>query len=431
MRLALKVYFRKQHINGLQNIPKDGPFIIVSNHPSSFLDPVSIAVLINRKINFLAKATLFNNKIAAKLLYKLNLVPIYRAQDNPRKLSENKSAFEACFKTLGDNGIIMIFPEGTSENERRLRAIKTGAARIALGTAKENKYGLNIKILPVGLNYTKSSKFRSELSIAFGKPLDTDDFIEDYQRNETATARALTSKIEESIKALIINIDKQEHDELVAKLETIYKTELAPNSNLPTEISQNIVKGVKHFQEHNNAIFNDTKFKIDNYFEKLTQVNISDKKIGQSHKKSGLFLTALKSVFKLFVGFPLWLVGITHSYLPYKLTRRIALIITKDEAFYGALLMSLGTILFILFYSLFALLSWIIFQNSVITLIYSLCLPIFGFFTIYYARFARKFYYNWKFLSKFYSKNELISELIIERKKITSELEILRNNLEK
>jgi len=36
MRLTLKVYFRKQHINSFQNIPKDGPFIIVSNHPSFF-----------------------------------------------------------------------------------------------------------------------------------------------------------------------------------------------------------------------------------------------------------------------------------------------------------------------------------------------------------------------------------------------------------
>jgi len=76
MRLALKVYFSKQHISGLHNIPNDGPFIIVANHPSSFLDPLSIAVVINEKINILAKATLFHNKIVANLLYKLNIVPI-------------------------------------------------------------------------------------------------------------------------------------------------------------------------------------------------------------------------------------------------------------------------------------------------------------------------------------------------------------------
>ena len=178
-------------------------------------------------------------------------------------------------------------------------------------------------------------------------------------------------------------------------------------------------------------VTNDTKFKIDNYFEKLSQANISDKNISLEHENSSLFVSTIKSVLKIVVGFPIWIIGIIHSYIPYRLTRTIALIITKDEAFYGALLMSLGTILFTLFYGLFMFLSWILFQDPFITLIYSLCLPLFGLFTIYYARFSRKFYYNWKFLSKFYSKNEMILELIIERKKITSELELLRNDLEK
>jgi hypothetical protein len=324
----------------------------------------------------------------------------------------------------------MSFPEGTSENERRLRTIKTGAARIALGTAKENDYDLNIKILPVGLNYTKSSTFRSELTIEFGTPLETNDFIEEFKTNEPKSARILTSRIEESIKQLIVNIDAQEYDELVEKVEVIYKTELAHENNLPIKVSQDIVKGIKHFQQHNHVVFNDTKFKVDNYFEKLSQVNISDKNIGQPHKRSGLFLIAIKSISKLIFGFPFWLIGIIHSYLPYKLTRIIALMITKDEAFYGALLMSLGSILFTLFYSVFICLSWIIFHNPIITLAYIFCFPIIGLHTIYYARFSRKFYYNWKFFSKFYSKNEIISVLTIERKSIITELELMRKKLE-
>jgi len=429
MRLALKVYFRKQHIKGIENIPKEGPFLIVANHPSSFLDPISIAVLVNQKISFLAKATMFNNKVAAKILNKLNIVPIYRAQDNPEKLRENQNVFKACYEKLGNKGIIMIFPEGTSENERRLRKIKTGAARIALGTAKENNYNLNVKILPVGLNYTKSSTFRSELSIQFGKPIETNNYVEAYKNNEAKTTKDLTAKIENTIKALIIDIDKQESDELIEKLEIIYKTELAPNTNLPVKISQEIVEGVKHFQENKPALFNDTKYKINNYFEKLSQSKISDKNIGKNEEKSGLFISALKSVFKLVVGFPIWLIGIVHSFIPYKLTRTIALTITKEEAFYGALLMSLGTFLFLFFYILFVCLSWFIFHTPVITFIYAISLPFIGFYTIYYVRFARKFYYNWKFISSFYSKNQLITKLIIERKNILTELEKMRESL--
>lgn len=431
MRLALKVYFRKQQIKGLEHIPSDGPFIIVANHPSTFLDAVSIAVLINQKINFLAKATVFKNKLVAKLLYKLNLVPIYRAQDNRTQLKENTAVFQACYEKLGNNGVLMIFPEGTSENERRLRPIKTGAARIALGTAKTHNYKKNVKILPVGLNYTNSSKFRSELSVAFGKPLETKDYIESYKNNETKTTRDLTSKIEESIKELIINIDNQEHDNLVEQLELIYKTELAPNSNLPIDISQNIIKGIKHYQQYNPGTFNALKLKIENYFEKLLEAKVTDKSLGQNNKNAKLFLSDIKSVFLLLFGFPFWLVGIAHSYLPYKLTRSVALSITKDEAFYGGLLMSLGSILFVFFYSLFILLSWFIFQNPLISLIYSVSLPALGIFTIYYSRFTRKFYYNWRFISKFYSKKELIAELIIERKNILTELDQMHKNLSK
>lgn len=431
MRLSLKVYFRKKHIQGLENIPKEGPFLIVANHPSSFLDAISIAVIINQKISFLAKSTIFKNKLFAKLLYKINLVPIFRAQDNPNQLKENTAVFETCYKKLGDKGVIMIFPEGTSESERRLRPIKTGAARIALGTAKATNFNLNVKILPVGLNYSKSSKFRSELSIEFGKTLDTKGYIESYKLNEVKTSRELTNKIEDSIKQLIINIDQKEHNELVEKLEIIYKTKLALESILPIYTSQEIVKGVKHFQEQNNTVFKDTKFKIDNYFEKLSQLNISDKNIGKGHERPNLLFNALKSVIKLILGFPIWLAGTIHSFLPYKLTRTLALSITKEEAFYGALLMSIGTLLFVCFYSTYILLSWVIFQNPILTLVYCICLPFLGIFTIYYSRFYRRFYYNWKFFSKYYSKKQLISELIKEREIITSELELLQKSLTK
>ncbi len=423
MRLVLNVYFRKVHIKGLENIPKDGPYLIVANHPSSFLDPISIALLINNKISFLAKATIFNNKIIAKILSYLNIVPIYRAQDNPEKLKENKAVFQACYDKLSDNGIIMIFPEGTSENERRLRPIKTGAARIALGTAKENDYALNVQILPVGLNYTASSKFRSELSIEFGTPLATDDYILDHQKNEVVANKNLTTKIEKRLKQLIINIENEEYDELVQKLETIYSTELSQSQTLPVEVSQEISTQV-HFHQTNNAkTFSEVKFIIDNYFEKLEKTKILDKSIGKKTTQSNLFIAVLKSVFKLFLGFPLWLIGIIHSFIPYHFTRVIALKISKDEAFYGALLMTVGTLLFILFYGFMLIIGWLLLKSSLFTILHTLALAPIGLFTIYYSRLLRKFYFNWRFYSKVYSRNELLKELILEREGIINLLE--------
>jgi len=115
-----------------------------------------------------------------------------------------------------------------------------------------------------------------------------------------------------------------------------------------------------------------------------------------------------------------------NSYVPYKLPRIIALKITDSEAFYGALLMSLGTIIFIVFYSLEIFLIGYLSHSIIFTLIYALALPLTGFFTIYYSRFARKFYYHWTLISKFYSKRKLVTELINERESIIIELEQIK-----
>lgn len=430
---ALNVYFKNIHIEGKEHLPKEGPFLIVANHPSSFLDPVSIAVLVKQKISFLAKGVMFKNKVIGSILRGLNMVAIHRAEDNPGMLSNNENVFKECYKKLSENGAIMIFPEGTSEMERRLRKIKTGAARIALGAEKENNYSLDVKIIPVGLNYSKSSRFRSELTLLIGKPINVLDYKTEYQKNEIDGAKQLTQKIETEIRNLIIAIDKQEYDELIERVESIYKSKLIKladnqeNKNVvQIKISQGIVNAVKHFQQNEPLLFDNIKFKIDRYFQKLEKTNLSDKSIGQKKRKENLLIYILKSVLMLAFGFPIWLFGMINSYIPYKLPRMIALSITDSEAFYGALLMSLGTIFFVIFYSLEVVLIGYIFHSPLITLLYAISLPLTGFFTIFYSRFARKLYFNWQLVSKFYSKQQLVTEIMEERRNIISELESIR-----
>ncbi len=437
-RLALKVYFKKIHIKGLENIPDNGPFLIVANHPSSFLDPVSIAVLVNHKISFLAKAVMFENKIIANILTKLNMVPIYRAQDNPNLLSKNQETFKGCYKKLSNNGVIMIFPEGTSENERRLRKIKTGAARIALGTAKENDYKLNVKIVPVGLNYTKSSRFRSELFIQFGHPLESTDYIEAYKNQEIETVKKLTNDIETGINNLIINIDKEEYEILVERIESLYKNRLLKKSEINDEdkfsevkISQGIYEAITHFQKNDPKLFHQMKVKIDDYFLNLNEMNISDKTIENGTQFSNFWQYIITSAFILFFGFPIWLFGYINSYIPYKLPRFIALKITNSEAFYGALLMSLGTFSFIIFYSILIYLSWYVGHSFWLTFFYGVSLPISGFFTIFYGRIAKRFYYNWQYITHLFSKQELLLQLLFDRNTIITNLDQIKEKYSK
>lgn len=428
-KLALKVYYRKIHIEGKEKLPTKGPFLIVANHPSSFLDPINIATQVNQKISFLAKGVMFKNKLIASILRGLNMVPIHRAQDNPAMLNQNKEVFKACFQKLKDHGVIMIFPEGTSEMERRLRKIKTGAARIALGAEKEYNYSLNMKIVPVGLNYTKSSKFRSEVFVNFGDPIHVSDYFDSYKKDEITASKHLTDDIETAIKKLIVAIDKQEYDELIERLENFYKTELIKNNKDKIEdikLTQEIANAVKHYQENNPELYDEMSSKIDVYYRKLRRVKLSDKSFTVTKGSSPKPI--LSTVLTLIFGFPLWLFGYINNFIPYKLPRTIALLITKDDAFYGALLMSLGTIIFTLFYSVEIFLVWHYTHHLILSLSLLIALPITGFFTIYYARVARRFYYNWLLIFKFNGKKKIMMDLIKERAEILNELEKVRKN---
>ncbi|HEV2904395.1 MAG TPA: 1-acyl-sn-glycerol-3-phosphate acyltransferase, partial [Pyrinomonadaceae bacterium] len=56
LRLALRIYFRRVEIVGLENVPACKPVIFVLNHPNALVDPVFLLCLAPRRVSFLAKA---------------------------------------------------------------------------------------------------------------------------------------------------------------------------------------------------------------------------------------------------------------------------------------------------------------------------------------------------------------------------------------
>lgn len=120
------------HLEGLENIPKQGPALVAVNH-ISFLDPLAAAYvvdLVGRKPRFLAKAELFDDRRIAWIIKGANQIPVHRGTpDAPMALDQ---AIEA----LRQGELIVIFPEGTITNDPDLNpmAAKTGIARLALAT---------------------------------------------------------------------------------------------------------------------------------------------------------------------------------------------------------------------------------------------------------------------------------------------------------
>src|SRR6185369_14680026 len=132
LRLALRIYFQRIEVTGLDHVPANTPVIFVLNHPNALVDPVFLLCLAPRRVSFLAKAPLFRMPVIGYFVKALDSLPVYRRQDEGQDVSKNQETFAAARELLAKGGTIGICPEGVSHSEPSLRPIKTGAARISI-----------------------------------------------------------------------------------------------------------------------------------------------------------------------------------------------------------------------------------------------------------------------------------------------------------
>ena len=159
--IIFKLIFR-QKVTGQENIPKDGPFIIVANH-SSLLDPIILGVSIKPKIIFVAAAYLFEIRWLGYLLRKANSIPVQRENDI--------KAIKQSLKILQQGGVLGIFPEGGIDRQKNNLPVRAGAAYLA------TKVGVTIvpikikgadKVLPRGAKFIRSL---NKIEVEIKKPI--------------------------------------------------------------------------------------------------------------------------------------------------------------------------------------------------------------------------------------------------------------------
>jgi 1-acyl-sn-glycerol-3-phosphate acyltransferase len=106
--------------SGMENIPADDAFIMVSNH-QSFLDPLFCASGIKRQINYLARDTLFKNPFFRRLLYSINVMPLRRDE-------ADFSAMKTIVRKLQAGQPLLLFPEATRTSDGKIAPFKPGLA---------------------------------------------------------------------------------------------------------------------------------------------------------------------------------------------------------------------------------------------------------------------------------------------------------------
>lgn len=208
------LYFRKEHVIGLENVPANGtPVVIVANHQNCLNDPLCVCLkLTDRRMNFLARANVFKNPIFNKALRAMGLLPAYRmGYEGLAAVRNNQATFEDAGQSLKDGETVMLYPEAGHQDKRWLGTFKLGYLRIAFAAAENMGFEQDIMVLPSCNHYSNYFHARTDMLIKFGKPISLKPFYESYKEAPRETMVEVNKIVREAIKEMMLHIEDIEN----------------------------------------------------------------------------------------------------------------------------------------------------------------------------------------------------------------------------
>jgi 1-acyl-sn-glycerol-3-phosphate acyltransferase len=221
----LRLFFRPR-VEGIENLPQEGPAILASNH-LSFSDSIFLPLMAPRHITFLAKSDYFTGRgvkgrLTAFFFRGLGQVPLDRSGGNA-----SQAAIETGTRILREGELLGIYPEGTRSPDGRLYRGKTGVARMALEAG--------VKVIPVAMINTDRIQPPGKIipkimraGIRIGEPLDFSRYA--GMEGDRFVLRSVTDEIMYEL----MTLSGQEYVDMYA---TKAKTEIAAGRRPATIVS--------------------------------------------------------------------------------------------------------------------------------------------------------------------------------------------------
>lgn len=187
VRILLRLFTRCR-VEGLSNVPRTGPFLLVSNHVG-YVDPPVLGALIPRRIAFMAKEEAFRVPIIGWVVKWYGAFAVKRGQPD-------RQALRRATSVLGHGGVVGMFPEGTRSRTGKMIKAYSGAALVALMSES--------RVLPVAIMGTERvrSPFslfaRPSIALRVGEP-----FLLDRERSGRGELESVTTDMMRRVAALL------------------------------------------------------------------------------------------------------------------------------------------------------------------------------------------------------------------------------------
>lgn len=227
--------YKSIKVEGRENIPSDGCVIFAANHCNTLMDALVVLRTQKGPMAFGARADIFNNPTAAKILNFLRIVPLARTRDGAKAIEGNYETFNKVVDCLRHGVPFGLYPEGKHRTKHSLQPIKKGVFRIAIQACNETD--LPVYVVPVGLEYSDYFHFRANLEIKFGKPLDVRAYLAEIGDEAQATHKMLEVLYERIAANILFFPDDENYDNAWAE----YLNAHLPKYNRPTKIFRKVL----------------------------------------------------------------------------------------------------------------------------------------------------------------------------------------------
>jgi 1-acyl-sn-glycerol-3-phosphate acyltransferase len=406
-----RLFYKNIIVEGKENIPDSGPVIYAPNHQNALMDPLLILHATRKQIVFLARADIFKNKILAGFLKSFKILPVYRIRDGKENLNKNDESFDMIVDILEHNMPVGIFPEAAHSNKRRLLSLKKGIPRVAFLSEEKNNFTLGVKIIPIGIYYSKYNTFRSIAHVRFGKPISVSDFKETYIENEQKGMLALRDKMLKGLQPLVIDIRNIELYDIYESIRRLYVKQLIKRFKLGQLSQINkfraakiTIESLEKYEKSAPEAMQNLGEKVINYNTLKSKHNLSDQSI---EKPKISLIRLIISMVLLLAMSPIFIYGLLNNLLVY-LPPKLLVVKIKDMQFHSSVKFIWGLLILPIIYIIQFFIFYAISTSWIWAFIYLLSLPISGFAAQAYFEWASLVANDWrKLLLKNRKPNEL------------------------
>lgn len=426
LRLALRIYFQRIEVTGVEHVPLGTPVIFVLNHPNALVDPVFLLCLAPRDVSFLAKAPLFHMPIIGYFVKKLDSLPVHRRQDEGADLAKNQETFIAARKLLARGGTIGICPEGVSHDDPGLKPIKTGAARISLAAVSTGEVR-NLKIVPAGLYYTSKTSFRSDALLYFGNPIDVEPVpLEPDGTPPRDSVRHLSARIEKALRAVILDAKHEEELQTTARAERIFSSASrdreAESLKYELRLQQRFIRAYPIVEQCQPERLRRLETRMRRFEQELYQAGVDPEELSPPGSTLRVFAAIVRRslLFLLMLG-PALVGTITH-YPAYKLGGFLATRFSRDsDDVISTIKIISAMLLFLLTWIVLAVLGYV-FSGWILAVLALFVIPFCGYIAIVFFEELDKSIAGLRVLMFFLVRRRFFVRLLAERNAIRNEI---------